>query len=191
MNRRKFISLSLILGGGAIAGFYGNKFIKANGAPNLDYLKSQSQLIAELAEQIIPRTNTPGAKDCSVEIFIIDQVTNHLNRKSSNNFIYGLQDLVTECESKFNQSFINLTPSNKQLILKQFEEDARSINEKLAKVKNKLFGKPFFTVLKELTTIGYCTSLKGSTMGLNYMAIPGKYIAINNYHKGQRSWATK
>lgn len=181
----------MILGGGAIAAYYGNKYIKADGAPNLDYINHNKLIIAELADLIIPRTETPGAKDCSVDQYIIYQVNHHLSNKDTNNFIEGIQEIIKTSTIKYNKQFIDLSQTEKYNLLKSFESEASNLKGKMAKIRNKLFGKPFFTTLKELTTIGYCTSLKGSTMGLNYTAIPGKYLAITNYQSGQRSWATK
>lgn len=191
MNRRRFISLSMMLGGGAVAAYYGHKFVKLNDTPNLVYLQQHQQTIAELADLIIPRTNTPGAKDAKVQDYIIFQLTKQSSKKTCNNFIEGLDSIMRNGFENYNKPFIELNKNQQASLLKHYENDARSTNEKIKKIKQKIFGKPFFVTLKELTTVGYCTSLEGSTKGLAYAAIPGKYLAVTGYQSGQLSWATK
>jgi len=66
MNRRGFIKSLIILGGGALATYYGNKYVKSNGTPDLAYLDQNHDIIADLSETIIPKTETPGAKEALV-----------------------------------------------------------------------------------------------------------------------------
>ncbi|MCH5720423.1 gluconate 2-dehydrogenase subunit 3 family protein [Niabella hibiscisoli] len=61
----------------------------------------------------------------------------------------------------------------------------------LNKVKTKLIGRSFISLLKDMTAIGYCTSELGATKGLAYEAVPVKFIACMPLIQGQKSWATK
>jgi hypothetical protein len=49
---------------------------------------------------------------------------------------------------------------------------------------------PFFTLVKELTLLGYFSSEIGCTLALAYVPIPGRYEGVVKLKEGQRSWAT-
>ena len=59
------------------------------------------------------------------------------------------------------------------------------------KVKNKFTGNPFFTTLKTYTVYGYCISEKGASIGMRYIAVPGKYLSCIPLEPNQKAWATK
>lgn len=48
---------------------------------------------------------------------------------------------------------------------------------------------PFFTLLKELTMLGYFSSEIGCTKALAYVAIPGRYVGVTPLKPGQKAWA--
>ncbi|WP_316820137.1 gluconate 2-dehydrogenase subunit 3 family protein [Pedobacter gandavensis] len=148
-------------------------------------------LIAELAEVIIPRTNTPGAKDAMVEVFIVDMIKSCSDLKTQNNFINGLTELKKYTSDHYNTSYSKCSLSDKVLILKFFEDKATYHYNILNKIDRKLLGQPFFTKLKELTIEGYCSSKIGATEGLAYDYIPHNFQCCIPLTKDQRSWATK
>lgn len=49
---------------------------------------------------------------------------------------------------------------------------------------------PFFTLMKELTILGYFSSEIGCTQALDYVKIPGRYEGVVKLKPGQRAWAT-
>ena len=49
----------------------------------------------------------------------------------------------------------------------------------------------FFNILKQYTTIAFCTSQEGATKALAFDFIPGEYIGCMDISENQRSWATK
>jgi len=48
----------------------------------------------------------------------------------------------------------------------------------------------YFTLLRQLTMLGFFSSELGATESLRYVAIPGKYDGDLPYKKGDRAWAT-
>ena len=48
----------------------------------------------------------------------------------------------------------------------------------------------YFTLMKQLTLLGYFTSEIGATQALRYVAVPGKYEGCIPYKKGDKAWAT-
>lgn len=49
---------------------------------------------------------------------------------------------------------------------------------------------PGFTLIKQLTLLGFFTSEVGATQVLRYEAIPGRYDGCADYEPGQPAWAT-
>ena len=49
---------------------------------------------------------------------------------------------------------------------------------------------PFFTLVKELTILGYFSSEIGCTQALAYVPIPGRYDGVVKLKAGQKAWAT-
>ena len=80
MNRKTAIKniLGFVILGGVSGGIY--EFFKHGNPIPLKLLHKKKFLIAELAEVIIPRTDTPGAKDAKVEDYIIKMITENTVR---------------------------------------------------------------------------------------------------------------
>lgn len=191
MNRRKFLLSLSLLGGGAMASYLGYQYVKSHSTPDLANLAQQKDLIAELCETIIPKTDTPGAKDALVHEYLIHLISNSGDIKLQNNFIEGLNDVTSFCISEYQRTFIELEKNEKYQVLLHFQKETEHLNGTLGKIKNKFLGKYFFSILKEYTCIGYCTSMVGATQGLAYEAIPSRYMACQTLIPGQKSWATK
>ncbi|HLK27176.1 MAG TPA: gluconate 2-dehydrogenase subunit 3 family protein [Puia sp.] len=190
MKRRKAIGRILLISGGALAGYSGYKLWDWNKSPDIEYLEKHKELIAALAETIIPATDSPGAKEAGVHEYIITMLKDCTERKSQNKFIDGLKEVESYCSSSFSKHYEKCTIQQQYQTLQHFEERGKSYGGFMGKVENKFFGKSFFTTLKYLTAEGYSTSEAGATKGLAYVAIPGKFIGCMPLEKGQRSWAT-
>jgi len=190
MKRRKAIGRILLIGGGSIAAYSGYKWWDWNKGPDIEYLEHNKDLLAALAEAIIPTTDSPGAKEAGVGDFITVMVKDCTDRKSQNKFIDGLKELERYCSSSFGNTFQQCSVKEQKQTLQHFEQRGKSNNGIIGKVENRFFGKSFFATLKNYTTEGYCTSEAGATKGLSYLYIPGKYIGCMPLQPGQKSWAT-
>ncbi len=191
MTRRAAIRniILFILGCFSIELLY--KWFSLNAKPDLIFLNEKKTLIAEIAEMIIPRTDTPGAKDAKVEDFIIGMIKFCSDRRTQNIFIGGLKDLEQYSVKKYDRKFTECSQKDKAQIIQHFEDrGVYSINI-LNKINNKYVGKPFFTEIKELTVQGYCTSEIGATKGMAYILVPVHFQACIPIVKNQLSWATK
>ena len=191
MNRRKAV-LSIFLGGGAVAGAFGGyKLFRMRRAPDLSYLDHHQSMMADLAEVIIPRTDTPGAKDAGVGEFVIRLIKDASDRKTQNNFIDGLKDLESYTSDHYGKRFSDLRMEEQQAIVARSQQKGKPFPGVLGKVEHKFLGKSFFTTLKEATVIGYCTSQAGATQLLAYDYIPGGFVGCMPLMPNQKSWATK
>jgi hypothetical protein len=193
MNRRKAIGRIILIGGGtAAAGYSGYKWYEFNKSPNLAYLHQKKDLLADLADVIIPPSpDSPGAKEAGVQDFLILMVTDCVDIKSQNRFVDGLMELEQYCHSQYHKEFHACSPGEKRAVLEFFENKSRSSMVILEKMQSLMLGRSFFAQLKEFTAEGYCTSEAGATRGLSYVAVPGYYMGCVPLKKGQKSWATK
>jgi hypothetical protein len=191
MNRRKAIFRLLVLGGGAAGVFGGVKAYHLLKEPELERLSQFQPLIDELAETIIPKTDTPGAKEAGVGKFITRMIKNCTGRKSQNNFIEGLVELVLYTGSRYDKQFEHCNAEQKKAVLAHFEKKGRSRGGKLGKAERYILGDSFFETLKKYTVLGYCTSKQGAMQALSYDYIPGKYIGCMPLTPDQRAWATQ
>jgi hypothetical protein len=191
MNRRKAIGRIILIGGGTAAAYSGLKWYELKKAPDLDYLAHRKELLAALAEAIIPATDTPGAREAGVHEYIALVIRDCTAVKSQNKFIDGLKELEHYCDAQYNCGFEQCTELQKHQVLTYFEEKGKSARGILGKVQNYVIGPSFFSILKFYTTEGYCTSEPGATRGLAYVPIPGKFQGCIPLQHGQKSWATK
>jgi hypothetical protein len=190
MNRRKAIGGILGLTGISIASFVGVKYLSENEQLNKGQLKNYINLISELVNEIIPPTETPGAKEAKVQDYIIDFMESCSSKKEYDNFLNGLIDLQANCINTYGHSFENCLVDQKKEVLDDLDNSLK-LGSLLSKIRDRLFGRTFFNILKTLTIEGYCTSSIGATKLLAYQPIPGRYIAITKLSINQKAWATR
>jgi hypothetical protein len=190
MRRRKAIrNLGLLFGGGLAAGA-GWEWWTLHKRPSMELLEGNLALLDDLADTLIPATDTPGAKAAGVGALIFVMVRDCADRKTRNNFIGGLQDLIDKAKSTYGKPFGECTAAQREALLNSFE-DAGGAGGLLGKVRKRLTGDSFYTTLKKYTVLGYCTSKPGATEAMRYDYIPGKYVGSLPLKPGQRSWSTR
>jgi hypothetical protein len=169
--------------------------------------KDYQTLLAELTEIIIPKTETPGAKEAGVGEFIELMLKDCYSEVQQKHFVAGLDDVETEAK-KLGNGFMELTNDKKIEVVKIMQEKAKAEadanEEKKAKqidsesglVKEDQKKKdqveipvPFFRILKELTLFGYFTSEPGATQALDFVPIPGRYDGCIKLEPGQKAYA--
>jgi hypothetical protein len=191
MNRRKAIGNIILLTGGAtltVTTYKGYQWFKK---PDIDFVFQKKQLIEALAETIIPKTETPGAKEAGVADAFLVLLKDCTPRPTQNRFIEGLKELMNYSSSEYKKSYIDCTIEEQSTILRHFQKKGKPFKGMLGKVQNKFLGKSFYATLAEYTTYCYCTSELGATQGLSYVLVPGSYNGCINLEKNQRTWATK
>ncbi len=190
MERKKFIKKLLLLGGGAVAAVSGIKGYNIFKSPDLDFLQRAIPLINELAETIIPQTDTPGAREAGVGEFIAFILKENASTPTQNRFIDGLKDLTVYAVTNHGAPYTECSAADKISILKHYEKKSLFLKGTAAKVEHKLLGDPFFTTLKKYTVLGFCTSKAGATRAFAYDAVPGRY-ENTDLTPGQKAWATQ
>ncbi len=191
MKRKKAIGTILLAGGATVVGFSGYEWYFLTKTPDKNYLLGKKSLLTDLAETIIPATDTPGAKEAGAVEFMIPMLIECTDNKTLNRFISGLRDLEEYTQSKFHREFSECSQEEKDAVLSWAEQKSKVNNSLLSKIKDKITGRPFFEMLKTYTLYGYCISEKGAGLGMHYIAVPGKYLPCIQLEPNQTSWATK
>jgi hypothetical protein len=190
MKRRKAIGSILLAGTAATVSLGGYEWYSLAKTPDKNYILSKKVLLAELAETIIPATDTPGAKEAGAVEFMIPFLNECTDKITLNRFINGLKDLESYTASRYGKEYIHCSDSEKQSILNYFEQKSKPTHSLYEKVKNRFTGYPFFVILKQYAIHGYCISEKGATIGMRYIAVPGKNLPCIPLEPNQKSWAT-
>jgi Gluconate 2-dehydrogenase subunit 3 len=191
MKRRKAIGSILLVGGATAIGFGGYKWYSLTKIPDKNYLLGKKSLLADLAETIIPATDTPGAKEAGAVEFMMNLLNECTDAKTLNRFVNGLQDLEKYSHSRFHREFSECSAPEKESVLHYFDQQSESHKSIIEKVKDRYTGYGFFEILKEYTVYSYCISEKGASLGMRYIAVPGKYLPCIPLEPNQKAWATK
>ena len=183
MNRREFLQCAAVLVSGAgfshLALTEEQKVFLAAApdyiAGKVDYLSPERrQIVAAMAETIIPRTDTPGAIDAGVPLYLERMMADWLNDKEKTVFDTGLADMETRIPAEHGKPFHALAPEQQRQILEDMEAAAAdSPWYSGARVPGEfLSDAPFICQFKELTVFGFFTSEVGSTQVLRYEPMP-------------------
>lgn len=150
--------------------------------------QDQAVLVSEVAEIIIPKTDTPGAKETGVPAFIDLMLKDVYSKEDQDRYLQGLKDFDEAAKKEYGDPFIELSPEQQTAFVKKVHDEAIA-EEKSDKKPEK---RPFILMTKELTMLGFFTSEAGATKVLQYEAVPGSYkgcIPLSEAGNG-RTWAT-
>lgn len=139
--------------------------------------------VVAMIDQIIPATDTPGAKAARVNEFIDVILTEWANDEERRNFLDGLADVDRQSNALFSKDFAAASPEQQLALLRSLDETAKVVRSQSASKDRPPFWEPegrnnqlqddFFTVFKNLTLHGYYTSEIGFTQELKLQIIPG------------------
>lgn len=199
MNRRELIqktslALGYSLSAPTLLGLLSGCELKhqAGFAPSF-FSSEQAAVISDMAETILPRTKTPGAKDAGVPAFIDHFIKEVYNKVDQENFIKALIDFNNNPIEKYFRTFGECTPDVQQNIMHTEHSHA------IAGAQGNSEGwwnsgngaeRPFILRVKELTILGFFTSEAGATQVLQYNVAPGPYRGCVPLNEVGKAWAT-
>ena len=147
-------------------------------------------LLDEIAEAIIPRTDTPGAKDAGVGAFMARFVADCYTADDQAAFRAGLSDLDRRADG----GFLSLPQAERLQLLTgldlQAGEQARTAWV-AADGSGSGSGVHWFTMVKQLVIFSFFTSEVGATQVLRYDPVPGHYDGDLPCEPGTPAWATR
>lgn len=110
---------------------------------------SEVETVSQIAERIIPATDTPGARGALVHQYI-DFILSGSEASARDEFREGIRLVDRKCHSQFGKSFAELEPDRQDEILTGLSET------------------PFFQQVKRLTVDGYYRSEVGMKQELGF-----------------------
>lgn len=188
MNRREMLEQVTLMVGGAlsastIAGIFGSlQAAEAGTSAQQTLTPAQSELIATVAEVIIPTTDTPGGRAAGVHRFIDGILTSIYTEAERNHFLAGLADLETRARAH-GAALATSSPEALVRILRELEAEA--IAARTANTADK----SFFHELKVLTLVGYYRSEIGATQEQKFLVMPGYYKGDVPLEEVGRAWS--
>ncbi len=143
----------------------------------------QVDLLGTLVDLIIPATETPGAKDAGVPVFIDKLLHDWVGSEDRVRFQAGLAAIDEETQRTHGVAFREAISEQQNTILTRLDREAIQAREEGADPL------PFFATLKEWTLVGYYTSEIGATRELQWLAAPGRYDADLPLEEVGPTWA--
>lgn len=130
---------------------------------NLD--ANDENLIADVAETIIPKTATPGAKDLQLHLFIMKMLDDCFKKEDQKSYQAGLKKFKELTQQAYHKSFAELTQQQREQWLTHIEQQPPPKSDLTS----------FYSTTKWLTTFGYTTSKFFMTKEVIYELVPGRY----------------
>jgi hypothetical protein len=154
----------------------------------------QRNIVAAVAEHIIPKTTTAGAIDAGVPAFIEMMLNDCYKKPEHVSFKKGVDNLA---KAKFlNQSsdaqiaMLTLLEADTKELMRSYSASKVKVGDNVDKdVLEGAGGVPFWRVMKELTMLGYYTSEKGIQASFVYEPVPGRFEVISDMKPDQKSFA--
>jgi hypothetical protein len=184
MQRRDLLKLIATATGCALVGMGGALAAPSASASQTSFSKHDRAMLDEIAETILPRTDTPGAKDAAVGAFIARYALACYDPAQLRILQHGIITLDVLMRAKNGAGFLQASPAQRQALLTDIDLQARQHAKASGEAPPH-----YFTLMKQLTLLGFYTSEPGSTRVLRYRPVPGKYRGCVPYKKGDTSWA--
>jgi Gluconate 2-dehydrogenase subunit 3 len=154
----------------------------------LPYTDSEVDLLNDVADTILPRTDTPGARDAAVGQVIARYSAacyppEHIALLKS-----GIADIEAQMQALQGKPFRQASGAAKISLLVSIDRQAKEHAHRADATPGDQ-SPHYFTLMKQLTLFGFFTSEPGATRVARYRPVPGKYQGCIPYVKGQTFWA--
>lgn len=201
MQRRDLLKMIMATTGVAMVGGNALAYELKSKVPLTDTVFKSDDLLLfnEIAEVILPRTNTPGAKDVNAGLMALIIANDCYTSRERDTLVKGLHSLNKNVEKSYGSPYLLLSSIEKKKFINQLDAAAKDYNhqQNIYYLSNTPYDressdeKPlphYFTLIKQLTLFSFFTSKEAATQVLRYEAVPGKYNGELDYKKGDRAW---
>jgi len=143
-----------------------------------------NRTVIALAERIIPVTDTPGATDARVGLFIDRMLADWHSAEERARVLDGLTELDARSRARYGRAFVDCSEPEQHGLLVVIDEEVAELR---ATPPDQRPGTPadpddhWFATLKFLTVWGYCTSEVAQRQTLGAFPLPGRYDGCAPY----------
>jgi gluconate 2-dehydrogenase gamma chain len=180
--RRTAMLLGGVLSAPAIAGVLAGCNSRSADGKWRSLTNEQGELVATIAEHIIPETDTPGARAVGVHVFIDRMLAGHYGDEDRKRVLDGLTSLDATAQGECGRAFIRCSVDEQRALLTRIDQEAFAPTAGRRDV-------PWFRMIKELTVLGYYTSEIGATRELRHVAVPERFEGCVPLEQIGRTWA--
>jgi len=142
----------------------------------LFFKESEARTISTLVDMILPRTDTPGALDVKVDMFIDLVIAKTYDKEGQDNMRAEIVAFNQDCKKNFGEIFIDLDEIKRSEVLRAAEKSSGKFNPG---VWGKTIGEQkhigFYRSIKSTAIWAYMTSEEIGENVLNYDPVPGNY----------------
>jgi gluconate 2-dehydrogenase gamma chain len=167
VDRRALLRTAIMLVGGSLAGV---PSVALGATSDRFFTPAQFAIMSEMAEIIMPRTASPGAKDAGVPDYLDALMTNWASDQRQAQF----RALFDEAGGV---GFMNLDDAGRVAFMRNFDAGKLRVWD------------PAYTKFKELVLTLYYLSELGATKELRYELIPGKWEPWTEISPDAPAWA--
>jgi len=152
-----------LLGGAAALTRFTRGAATKTGAEGPALSGNQFMLLQQVADTMIPATDTPGALAAGVPEFVRHMLTDWASADTRIEIIEVLDAIDRQAWAQLGAAFLELSPERRLAVLRRFDEDALSRQD------------PAYSKFKYLVLVGYYQSEIGATQELRYELVPGAW----------------
>jgi hypothetical protein len=189
MNRRDALKYTgLAFGYAATAGTLASMMqscqadVSSDGWSPSTLSSDQVKLVAEVAETLIPATDTPGAKDVMVHRYIDSWLTGYLTEENRQQAIQSIETLEAYLNEAGSKKFADLSAEEQLDILSTLNKEAISADS-----PNPV--QQAYLSMKGQVINTYFTSEKVGEEVLTYLPVPGPFQACIPYEEVGRVYS--
>lgn len=192
MDRRDALKRVALLTGAAISAPFATAFLQScetetGTSEGLRFFtQHQFDVFNELAERIMPKTDTPGAKDAKVANLLDGIVADYYSDKDAKGFAAQIDGFDADCKAENGKSFTEMNDEERDSYLKIVEDKAHKARENGTN-SSEIF---WFNAKNSVLSVFFMTEA-GMTQVLQHKAIPGPFqgcVPLSEAGEG-RSWA--
>lgn len=185
MDRRELLKIVALATGGAVIG--GEFFLagcKNPDAPVVSpgFTKDDIAFLDEVAETIIPKTSTAGAKEAETGKYMTVIVNDCYSESDQKVFHEGIKKLDDACNKMHKHSFMKADAEQREELLVSLDKEVKEY----MKTKKSEDPNHYFQMMKQLTLVGYFTSKPGVEQNFDYKMVPGRFDGAMPYKKGDK-----
>jgi len=148
---------------------------------------SELNLLDDMAETLLPETETPGARAAGVGPFVAMMVADLYEEPEQRLLVDGIRQFDQRCRSETGKSFGDASAAERLAVMQAV--DREQVDYMAARGDDTPVH--YFRLFKELALLGYFTSEVGYTYATRYVETPGRYEPCVDYEAGERAWASR